>query len=902
MTTSLTYMPLNAHWTLHAIDCRKAPKSLRDVLQHGIPAEIPGEATLDLLRAGIIDDPFDGDNESKQQWIGDMDWCFTCRFNWHNDGSQRHDLVALGLDTCAHLVLNGVPIAFTNNAFRSYRWDVREQLREGENELTITFLSPVRESERRQAQLGAYPHAYPHAFNQIRKPASSFGWDWGIDVANAGIIHNIGIESWSGARVASVRPIVDVKADGTGVLTTYVDIERADTSNANAINMTVSLNGFETAEQSTTLIDEHTTRGIISTTVRNAHLWWPIGYGKQPLYEATVVIDSSSDQGHEAYDMWNGRIGFRSVRLNTEADEIGRACEIIVNDVPIHARGYNWIPDDAFMSRLDHKTYERSIQDLVDSHSNMVRVWGGGTYETEDFYELCDKYGIMVWQDMMFACAMYPENPGTKAEVEAEIREQIIRLSPHPSLVMWNGSNENYMAYVDWPWFKPGLRDDTECPDQYGRSEKGWGDYYYSELFPTLMKELDPTRIYTPSAPMSFTDHKSPNTDRDGTTHIWDVWNDEDYFRYADYIPRFADEFGYQAPPAWSTLTRAVHDAPLEPFGKQMLVHQKAEFGNEKLAKGMRSHLTPGTFDDDYIDAQGNHSWLIPSDKWENIEDWHWACQLQQAQAIRFGVAHMRSLEPINAGILIWQLNDDWPVISWSAVDYDGHRKPLWYISRECFAPRFASIQRSVSNAARTSRQWAAKRLPYDCLALHIANDTRDSWSGTWVVQRVTLNGQQLAECQYPVDIAAGGHVRIELDAALAAFSSLSDEILIARTTDGSFARIIYNPAEVIDQNLASDPFTATAIPVEEGYLLTVEAHNYVRDLFCMVDKVDSKARVNGGMASLLPGETLQWLIHSDHNVPPEAWTNHRTLRSANDLHEAQIHRELTDIAGMTVK
>ena len=164
------------------------------------------------------------------------------------------------------------------------------------------------------------------------------------------------------------------------------------------------------------------------------------------------------------------------------------------------------------------------------------------------------------------------------------------------------------------------------------------------------------------------------------------------------------------------------------------------------------------------------------------------------------------------------------------------------------------------------------------------------------------MNGQQLAECQYPVDIAAGGHVRIELDAALAAFSSLSDEILIARTTDGSFARIIYNPAEVIDQNLASDPFTATAIPVEEGYLLTVEAHNYVRDLFCMVDKVDSKARVNGGMASLLPGETLQWLIHSDHNVPPEAWTNHRTLRSANDLHEAQIHRELTDIAGMTVK
>lgn len=899
MMNSLTYMPLDDHWTLRASDVYKVPESLRAMLSEGIPAKVPGEATLDLLRAGLIDDPFDGDNEIIQQWIGDVDWCFTCRFEWHDNGAQRHDLVAHGLDTCAYLVLNGVPIASTNNAFRSYRWDVREQLREGSNELTIIFLSPVREAERREARLGAYPHAYPHAFNQIRKPASSFGWDWGIDVANAGIVGDIGIESWSGVRIASVRPLVDVQEDGTGVLTAHVDIERADTSVADMVNVTVNLSGFGITEQSSALIDKRSVRGTVSILVPNARLWWPAGYGEQPLYDVSV---SAVVAASKTLDTWNGRIGFRTVRLNTEADDIGRACEIIVNDIPVHARGYNWIPDDAFMTRLNRGTYERSIRDLVESHSNMVRVWGGGIYETEDFYELCDEHGIMVWQDMMFACAMYPENPATKTEVEAEAREQITRLSAHPSLVIWNGSNENYMAYVDWSWFKPGLHDDTQRPDRYGRTEKGWGDYYYDKLFPALIAELDPTRVYTPSAPMSFTDHRSPNTDRDGTTHIWDVWNDEDYTRYADYIPRFADEFGYQAPPAWSTLTCAVHDTPLSPFGKQMLVHQKAELGNEKLAKGMRSHLTPGTFDDDHTDDAGNHSWLIPTDEWADIEDWHWACQLQQAQAIRFGVAHMRSLEPVNAGILIWQLNDDWPVISWAAVDYDGHRKPLWHVSRDCFTPRFASIQRSVSDNALATRQWAAKRLPNDCLALHVANDTRETWNGTWIVRRITLDGRQLAQERYPMSIAAGGQARIELSAALTSFETPFNEIVVAETVDGSIARTIFNPVEVIDQNLDGSPFEATAIPTEGGYAITVTAHAYVRDLFCMADKVDPEACVTGGMTSLLPGESVQWLIRSDRNVEPEVWLTPRVLRSANDLHAVQARKNSADIAGMVAQ
>ena len=294
-------------------------------------------------------------------------------------------------------------------------------------------------------------------------------------------------------------------------------------------------------------------------------------YGDQPLYD----VDVTAGDAKEAF--WNGHVGFRTVHVDTRADNIGRPFQIYVNDVPVHAHGYNWIPDDAFISRVSQRDYERGIRDLVESNSNMVRAWGGGIYESDEFYDLCDEYGIMVWQDFMLACAAYPEDAETKAEVEAEAREHITRLSEHASLIVWNGSNENYVAYSEWGGYKQALRDDDRKPNAYGYGEKPWGDYYYSELFPSLLAELDPSRsAYLPSSPMSFTKFTGANLDTDGTMHIWDAWNRADYTVYAQYTPRFADEFGYQAPPAWSTLTGAVHDGKLEPFGKQMLVHQKA--------------------------------------------------------------------------------------------------------------------------------------------------------------------------------------------------------------------------------------------------------------------------------------------------------------------------------------
>ncbi|RYQ62327.1 beta-mannosidase [Bifidobacterium pseudolongum subsp. pseudolongum] len=704
--TPTTFAPLHSGWTLTAMNPEMAPAELCDPLVSGIPATVPGEAALDLLNAGLIDDPFDGDNETKQQWIGDIDWRFTCRFDWHDGGADRHDLVVYGLDTVATIELNSDPVAQTENCHRSYRFDINGLLHDGANELTVTFMSPVRYSDQAEQRRGYYPHTEHHAFNQIRKPSYTFGWDWGIDVANAGIWREIGIDSWSGVRLAEVRPLVDVSADGTGILNVHVVVERAGKgrvmspmdahSQQTPVPVHVTLEGYGTMLEADGSVGQGRNETTITIAVPEAKLWWPIGYGDQPLYAVSVTA------GADLQAAWSGRIGFRTTHVDTRADEVGRPFQIYVNDVPVHAHGYNWIPDDAFISRISKRDYERGIRDLVEANANMVRIWGGGIYEDDVFYDLCDEHGIMVWHDFMLACAAYPEDAETKEEVEAEAREQIIRLSPHPSLIVWNGSNENYVAYAEWGGYKQALRDDDRKPNDYGYGEKPWGDYYYSELFPQLLADLDPTHVCLPSSPMSFTRFTNANWDTDGTMHIWDAWNRADYTVYADYTPRFADEFGYQAPPAWSTLVGAV---------------------------------------------------------------------------------------------LATQRIDD-------------------------------------------------------------------------------------------VTIGAPGHRGFPLDESVATFGDPANELIVATPSDDAFPRVIFNGAEIIAQRLAApaDAFSATAGRTADGMELTVTARGYVRDLFCMVDKVDPAARVDEGMVSLLPGETVTLHITTSHTGDPADFAEANVLRTANDL------------------
>jgi beta-mannosidase len=832
-----TFRPITGGWTVTPVS-GPVPEGFPTA---PVPAAVPGVIHTDLVRAGLIADPFDGDNEAAQQWIGDTAWRYATRFDWHDDGSTRHDLVAYGLDTVATVTLNGRQIARTENQHRSYRWDVREVLVDGANELVIDFAAPVAEAAARAERYGALPRVNHHEYNQLRKTASHFGWDWGIDVAGCGIWQPIGIDSWSGVRIASVRPLVDV-VHGAGVLNAHVELERDGVGPAGELTVAVEVGNTSLDHVATATADVagDASAVLVEARVSGAALWWPVGHGPQPLYQVTVSAGDAR---------WSGRVGFRTVRVNTAPDLAGRPFELYVNDELILVRGVNWIPDHAFLTELDGDRYARRLRDALEANVNLIRVWGGGIYESDDFYALADEQGLLVWQDFLLACAAYAEEEHLYREIEAEAREQIARLSPHPSLVIWNGNNENVWGYADWHW--PALLGD-----------RTWGNGYYRELFPALLAELDPTRFYSPASPYSFGEYLHPNDQRNGTMHIWDVWNQRDYTAYRDYEPRFLAEFGFQGPPAWSTLTRVVHDEPLDPYGHEMLVHQKAHLGNQKLERGAAGHLPGST----------------------TIEHWHWATQLNQAHAVRFGVEHFRSLAPHNTGTIVWQLNDDWPVVSWAAVDFDEHRKPLWYAVRDAYAPRLATIQ---PHSSRRARQAAFEEGPAekDVLALVVINDTADAFSGVFVATRAAFDGTTRACALIEVTVAPRDVTTVELPAEVAGFGDAAAELIVVTGGEASgFAPAFLNGAEVVDQKLEPAPLAATAARAAGGYTVTVTAQSYVRDVFLQVDRIDPGACVDAGLVTLTAGQSAVFAITSDVDVPPEAFLDPRVLRSANQL------------------
>ncbi|MDN3241578.1 glycoside hydrolase family 2 protein [Glycomyces tritici] len=838
MTHPPYFRALHEGWTLTAADlAADVPEAVAAPLADGIPAAVPGEAHLDLLRAGLIADPFDGDNESAQQWIGDTAWRFSTEFDWTDDGSARHDLVAHGLDTVATLSLNGIEIGSTENQHRGYRWDVRKALREGANTLTVTFAAPVPEAVARAERDGALPHTNHHEYNQLRKMACSFGWDWGVDVAGAGIWKPIGLESWSGARVAAVRPLVDVLANAEGghdgVLTVHLEVERAaGDEDVEALVVVTGPDG-RPLETAATVPAGQNAVAVVSD-VPDVRRWWPVGYGDQPLYKVDIEV---------GYGIWHGRVGFRTVELDTAPDEAGAPFHLKVNGERVLVRGANWIPDHAFLTEIDRDRYALRVADALEANINLLRVWGGGIYESDDLYDLADEHGLLMWQDFLFACAAYSEDDPLRTEIEAEVRENVTRLSPHPSLVLWNGNNENTWGSVDWNW-------------AHRLGGRGWGDAYYSGLLPDIVAELDPTRPYSPASPHSFGDYRHPNDERYGTMHVWDVWNRVDYKVYADYRPRFVAEFGFQSPPAWSTLTAVVHDEPLDPFGAEMLVHQKANRGNEKLERGWQGHLP---------DPQ-------------SIEDWHWTTQLNQAHAIRFGVEHYRSLTPHNTGTIMWQLNDNWPVVSWAAVDFAGHRKPLWHALRDSYAPRLATLQPRPS-AEAFANAWEGVVPEFDQLALVLVNDKEEAYTGSFTLTREAFDGTVLAKAVVDASVDPRDGATIVVPAEVAAYTDPRTEFI--RAEGDGFAPAFHYGAEVVDQDLDPRPFIVQAEAAAGGCVLRVAATSLVRDLYCHADKVDPAARAEQGMLTLRAGESAEIRVRSASG-DPAAFAG--VLRCANDL------------------
>ncbi|MTE18023.1 glycoside hydrolase family 2 protein [Streptomyces sp. TRM43335] len=794
-----------------------------------VSATVPGSAHLDLLAAGLIPDPYLDRAEEELVWAHRTDWRYDLVFETEPAApDERVDLVFDGLDTVATVELDGAVLGSTANMHRGYRFDVRAALGSGsrEHRLTVSFRSALEYAEEVERRLGRRDHVYPHPFNMVRKMACSFGWDWGPDLQTAGIWKPVRLERWHTARLATVRPLVTVDADGTGRVEVHVDVERSDPAGGAGLELAATVAG----RVERVAVPAGETSATVTVTVPDARLWWPVGHGEQPLYDLAVTLTAAGDG--EPLDVHECRVGFRTVTVDTTPDEIGTPFTIVVNGEPIFAKGANWIPDDHFLTRVTRERVERRVDQAVGAHMNLLRVWGGGIYETEDFYDVCDERGVLVWQDFPFACASYPEEEPLWSEVEAEARENVARLTPHPSLALWNGANENMWGFRDWGW-----------PDQLrGRT---WGLRYYTELLPSIVAELDPTRFYSANSPYNPdmpVDGVHPNDERHGTRHEWEVWNRVDYTHYRDHVPRFCSEFGFQAPPTWATLTRWIHDEPLTPTSPAFLLHQKAEEGNEKLDRGMAPHLpAPRTF-----------------------EDWHWATQLNQARAVAFGIEHFRSWWPRTAGAVVWQLNDCWPVTSWAAVDGDERPKPLWYGLRHAYAPRLLTVQ------------------PRDGRPVLIAvNDHDEPWRCELRLERQTFSGAVLRSVKLSLDVPARSVERVEPAPSLVGPENAHEEMLVATAQD---VRTVHLFAE--DRDLAYDPepLEAEAVAVEGGYRVDVTASSFARDVAVLADRVAPDAVVDEMLVPMLAGETRSFTVRTAADIDPAALTDPLVLRSANSL------------------
>jgi len=813
LAATITSRPLHDGWSLRAT---RGPVPA-ELLSEVVPATVPGLVHTDLLTAGLIPDPYLDQNEKKVTWIGESDWEYSTSFTWSPDGQQIHELVFEGLDTVATIVLNDTEIARTRNQHRTYRFRVDEMLREGENSLVVRFASPVAEADRASLELGYRAHTYSHPFNAIRKAACNFGWDWGLDAASAGIWKPVSLTSWSTARLATVRPVVTV--DGTtGHVAVHVELDRTDDTE---LELTATVAGAT----GTTRITDGGRSAVLELSVDDAELWWPRGFGDQPLYDLEVTL--SADGG--LLDDRTQRIGFRTIDVQLDRDDDGTSFRFVVNGQPVWIRGANWIPDDAFITRVDRARLAQRMDQAEFANMNLLRIWGGGYFESDDFYELCDERGILVWQDFLFACAAYAEEEPLWSEVEAEVRDNVTRIMPHPSLALWNGNNENIWGYEEWGWEKR----------LQGRT---WGLGYYLDLLPRLVAELDPQRSYTPGSPWSGDPQIFANDVDHGSVHLWELWNRVDYPAYRDVHARFVAEFGWQGPASWSTIQRAISDSPLTPESPGMIHHQKATDGNDKLTDGLVAHLP------------------LPDD----TEDWHWAMSLNQALAVTLAIEHQRSESPRCMGSIVWQLNDCWPVTSWAAVDGYGVAKPLLYALKHVYEDRLLTVQPRGEGLSAVA-----------------VNDSPEDWAGEVTVRRVAFDGRVLAEHRQHASVAARSAATVAIPVDVSTPADAASEVLVV---DFAGSRAFWFFAEYRDSALDAARVTTSVRQIDGATEVSVTAENLVRDLTMLVDKIDPAAVVDDQMVTLLPGESVTFRITSQTPLDAEALVSPSVLRTANQL------------------
>jgi beta-mannosidase len=715
---------LNGKW-----EFRQYGRETRPDLRRRRSACVPGCVHTDLLAHKRIADPFAELNELEQRWVDSTDWEYRRYFNVSaamlREDSRR--LVFEGLDTAAAVFLNGTEIGRADNMFRRWVFPVEDVLRLGRNELTVRFRGSVSAARERAKDRPPLPgHAYSWGTgrfrqtdrNYLRKAQYQFGWDWGPHAATCGIWRSVRLECSSTPQLEFVAPQQIWDRDVVRLkVTTHLHAPgvAAGVRGRLCLRLTepVGPEGRPAAVY-VAVTPFRAKAGPFSVTaeitINRPKLWWPAGQGGQPLYLLGAEIRAEDGT---VWDRSLKRVGLRKVELINRPDKNGETFFFCVNDRPIFCKGANWIPCDVFPTRVTAETYQRLLRATTDAGMNMLRVWGGGIYENDLFYDLCDQLGVMLWHDHMFACAAYPADEAFLQNVEAEIRDQIRRLKAHPSIVLWCGNNENEQGLADG-WLS-------------GKDEKTrkrlFADYLkLTKREEKVTKEEAPDVPWWPSSPSTDGRLTEPNDHRRGDSHFWEVWHKRKPFsRYLEIRPRFNSEFGFQSFPDWETLKPVLGKdrSQWNLTSPVMEQHQRHGAGNAIITEMMCGFFR------------------LP----QNLDDFFYVSQLLQGLAIKSGVEHWRRQQPDCMGTLYWQLNDCWPVASWASVDAALRWKALHYFARKFYAPLLISAYEDPH-----SRQ----------LEAWLTHDAPEACAGQWTLELWSWAGKRLSRMQKNFRIASG--------------------------------------------------------------------------------------------------------------------------------------------------
>ncbi len=674
-------LSLNGAWTLNVSGGEFGP----------VAATVPGSVYNDLLVAGKIPDPFYRDNENEALKLMAHDFAYDRAFEVSEDllACDKVLLRCEGLDTLADIEINGAPAGHADNMHRTWEFDVKALLKPGTNQIAVTLRSPtqfIREAYEADPCEGSSDamRGFPH----LRKAACMFGWDWGPRLPDAGIWRDISIIGVQRARLGGVY--VRQRHEGGRV---FCDVD-AHISRWGGGELHV--------DTVITAPDGRTFTGTgkqCEIEIENPRLWWPNGYGDQPLYAISVIL---SLDGVEL-DRWERRIGLRTLTVKREKDEWGESFCHQVNGVSIFAMGADYIPEDNLLARVTPERTRRLLEDAAAAHMNLIRVWGGGYYPDDWFYDVCDELGLLVWQDFMFACAAYRLTDAFEENLKAEFADNIRRLRHHASLALWCGNNEmeGFIGAGHWVTDKRQQADYIKL---------------FEYIIPKILKVEDPQTFYWPSSPSSGGSFDAPQDPDRGDVHYWDVWHGMKPFTdYRNHLFRYVSEFGFQSFPCMETIESFTLPEERNVFSYVMEKHQRNASANGRIAE--------------YL----SQTYRYPS----TLEGFVYASQLLQAQAMQYGVEHWRRNRGRCMGTVVWQLNDCWPVVSWASIDYYGRWKALHYYEKRFFAPVLISCHEEGVLSQNTNVN--AEPFPLKKSArLNVSNETMDPFKGVvnWSLRR----------------------------------------------------------------------------------------------------------------------------------------------------------------------